>query len=83
MFVVIGGVFYRNKNARWLIPVGIAGLLELLLRYAAEISYRRSKFLRSLIGPGNMFGVPDYPGFYENHFAESRLTQWVRRVIRR
>ena len=78
LFVVLGGLFFHERNARWLIPLGVAGLLELLLRYAAEVFYPRSRVLRNLIGPGTLAGLPDYAGLYENHFAESRLTRWVR-----
>lgn len=51
------------------------GRSVLLLRYAAETSYPRSGVLRTLIGPGTLAGDLDYLGFYENHFAESRITR--------
>ncbi|KAL8880973.1 MAG: hypothetical protein Q9198_001728 [Flavoplaca austrocitrina] len=80
LFLVLGAVFFHNRNTRWLIPLGVAGLLELLLRYAAETLYPKSTFLQSIIGPPDMYGKPDYPGFYQNYFAESRLTRWAREL---
>ncbi|KAL8644770.1 MAG: hypothetical protein Q9226_007603 [Calogaya cf. arnoldii] len=80
LFLVLGCVFFHNRNARWLIPLGVAGLLELLLRYAAEVFYPKSTFLRTIIGPSSEYGEPDYPGFYQNYFAESRLTRWAREL---
>jgi len=81
LFVVLGGAFFHNRNARWLIPLGVAGIVELVLRYLAEVFSARSTVLRNIIFPEvTLEGEPVYPGLYENHFAESRFTRWLRRL---
>lgn len=42
LFIIVGGLFFHERNVKWLIPPGVAGLLGLLLLYAVEIFYTRS-----------------------------------------
>jgi hypothetical protein len=78
LFIVIGIIYRRNPNCRWLIALGFMGLGELVTRWFVEWSHRPGGWRRT----PELRLHPEHEPIYREFFEESRATKWCKSLFR-
>lgn len=77
IFFVVGLAAFKNPDVRWMIPVSLAIVGEVVGRWLAELFHHRGGLFRVLPGSGLAQGSID-AALWEAFYEESTLTRVVK-----
>ena len=78
IFLGVGFGRHDNPNLRFMIPVGLAGLGEILLRWFLELTHDCPYISAISQTPSMIYGEPEHDALYAEFWSESRFTRWIR-----